>query len=76
MHGQWYKADQQKDHLFSYGELEVAAINNNQEHILKWLNSKGQKEHQWQKRLLNQAAYDHSSDVIKCILSFGNCDGK
>ena len=75
-HEEWYNADQQRDHPISYEELEMATINNNQELILKWLNSKGQKEHHWQKRLLKQAAYHHSSDVIKCILSFGNCDGK
>lgn len=56
----------------SYEELETAAFYNNQDLILDWLeNSKDQQHPQWRGSLLRRAAYYHSVDVVRCIMSFG-----
>ena len=61
----------------SYEVLEMAAFHNNQALVLDWLeNCKDQQDYQWRGSLLSRAAYYHSVDVVKCIVSFGNCDGQ
>lgn len=57
----------------SYEILEMAAFHNNQDLVLDWLeNSKGQQDrNRWRCSLLSRAAYNHSVDVVKCIMSFG-----
>ena len=60
----------------SYEVLEMAVFHNNQALVLDWLeNCKNQQEYQWRGSLLSRAAYYHSVDVVRCIVSFGNCDG-
>ena len=59
-----------------YEVLEMAAFHNNQTLLLDWLEScKGQQDYGWRGNLLSRAAYYHSVDVVRCILSFGDCDG-
>ena len=62
----------------NYGDLETAAFNNTQGFVREWwLNSgKDQQNYGWLGSLLSQAAYHHSVDVVRCIVSFGNCDGQ
>ena len=61
----------------SHKVLEMAAFHNNQALVLDWLeNCKDQEEYQWRGSLLSRAAYYHSVDVVRCIVSFGNCDGQ
>ena len=63
----------------TYDELEMAAFHNNQAFVQDWLNSNDQQICPWQGRLLSRAAYHHSVDVVKCIItckSFGlDCKG-
>ena len=61
----------------SYEVLEMAAFHNNQALVLDWLENrpKDQQDSQWRGSLLSRAAYYHSVDVVRCIVSFGNCDG-
>ena len=60
----------------SYEVLEMAVFHNNQALVLDWLeNCKDQQEYQWRRSLLSRAAYYHSVDVVRCIVSFGNSDG-
>ena len=60
-----------------YEVLEMAAFHNNQALVLDWLEScKDQQDYQRRGSLLNRAAYYHSVDVVKCIVSFGNCEGQ
>ena len=60
-----------------YKVLEMAVSHNNQALVLDWLeNRKDQQDYQWRGNLLSQAAYCHSVDVVRCIVSFGNCDGQ
>ena len=60
----------------NYEVLEMAAFHNNQALVLDWLeNRKDQQDSQWRGSLLSRAAYYHSVDVVRCIVSFGNCDG-
>ena len=69
--------DEQIDGV-SYEELEMAAFHNNQGFVQDWLKySKDQQNCQWRGSLLSRAAYHHSVDVVKCIMSpsFGSCDG-
>ena len=61
----------------NYEVLEMAAFHNNQALVLDWLeNRKDQQDSQWRGSLLSRAAYYHSVDVVRCIVSFGNCDGQ
>ena len=61
----------------SYKVLEMAVFHNNQALVLDWLeNCKDQQDYQWRGSLLSRAAYYHSVDVVRCIVSFGNCDGQ
>ena len=60
----------------SYKDLEMAAFHNNEALVQDWLkNCKDQQDYQCQGNLLSQAAYYHSVDVVRCIVSIGNCDG-
>ena len=60
----------------NYEVLEMAAFHNNQALVLDWLeNRKDQQDSQWRGSLLSRAAYYHSVDVVRCIVSFGNYDG-
>ena len=60
----------------SYEVLEMAAFHNNQALVLDWLeNSKDQRDNQWRGSLLSRAVYYHSVDVVKCLITFENCDG-
>ena len=60
----------------SYEILEMAAFHNNQALVLDWLeNCKSKQDFQWQQSLLSRAVYYHSVDVVRCIVSFGNCNG-
>ena len=63
---------------YEYRDLEMAAFHNNQELVRDWLeNCKEQQEYsKWRGNLLSRAAYYHSVDVVKCIVSYGNCDGQ
>jgi len=69
--------EQNDDSTSNYKILETAAFYNNQMLVLDWLkNSKDQGEYKsWRESLLRKAAYWHSVDVVRCITSFGNCDG-
>ena len=61
----------------NYEVLEMAAFHNNQALVLDWLENRiDQQDSQWRGSLLSRAAYYHSVDVVRCIVSFGNCDGQ
>lgn len=57
----------------SYEILVMAAFHNNMALVLDWLEN--EQYDQWKGSLLSRASYYHSVDVVRCIVSYENCDG-
>jgi len=63
-------------------DIESATVHNNYKFVSKWLKFLTlveRDEEVYRKRcgsLLRRASFFHSVDVVKCIVSFGSCDGE